>query len=66
MDKIGEKEYNLSGRGKSGGRCLNAPLGLNQWFINLKYFFVLRTKFWTRVTQEKVLFGLRKEKPWFT
>lgn len=29
MDKMGEKiKYNLSGPGKSGGRCLNVPLEL--------------------------------------
>lgn len=29
MDKMGKKiKYNLSGPGKSGGRCLNVPLEL--------------------------------------
>lgn len=40
-------------------------LGINQWFINLKYF-ISRTEFLTQVTQEKILVGLRMEKPWFT
>lgn len=35
-------------------------LGVNQWFINLKYF-ISRTEFLSQVTQEKVLVGLRKE-----
>ena len=43
---------------------LECFLGVNQWFI--KYFFILRTEFLIQVTQEKILVGLRKEKPWFT
>lgn len=40
-------------------------LGVNQWFINLKYF-ISRTEFLSQVTQEKVLLALRKEKSQFT
>lgn len=62
-----EENGNRSGPAGSGRSGFSAHLlGVHQCFINWKCLFVLRTKFQTQVTQEKMLFGLRTEGTRFT
>lgn len=55
--------YRLNGPVKSGGRYLNVPLGINQWFINLKYFFCFENQVSdSSYTRENPIIWLEKGK----